>query len=484
MKRAPMGETPLGETPLEMIASLGLTGDCPMAQVAEAVVSEMDERKTAFAIRHLGFSQMRAGDLLTFLEGNPSLQPPRSGHLGDWRSIFSGVAGPLDYNYGARTLGRSRDLIYAFTQTESDDLASGDGVYRPGSSYRKDTLQPLPLYTWDGRAVKRRGRERPWFCPFAITASSEGLTPLISYHKRLAPNLSLEAEVLYPHRQKIREILIVLIEGARSDSTPRPAFQELFSHGVTLAGEMKRITVEATGAGGFKAGAQEYRSSAELAKAALLPLWAAAEPEVFFENMRDLPTFMPMIANTTMRLISALLSSHYVGDTTRTMTSPFNPHLHWGARGMAGLPPTQKGYLLNKTKKRYLQRMAQSVIAAMPELDPVMFIILPATIFLLCPRAQDGQDTLLVDELLRRVQSAHQGCQQGVVTEWFQERAGELSAYFLSRFYPDRGQPQQLAQCAGPLVIPDTFRAIPIETLCHIVAVLMALRPTYQEQTA
>src|SRR5690606_20453296 len=181
-------------------------------------------------------------------------------------------------------------------------------------------------------------------------------------------------------------VLHTLLEEASTHKNPRRSFQDLLSHQVALDGRMWRDGIERHGAG-YRMGEVHYATTAELVDAAMLPFLAASEPDAFFARIAELPRCMPVMSNTLVGMLSGMLGTHYPdGPIDRaTMTRPFNPHFHWGARDMAGYPPRRRGYFSEKSTIKSARQICQSIIDRFDELDPLLVILMPAAIFMLCP---------------------------------------------------------------------------------------------------
>ncbi|MEU6942581.1 DUF6025 family protein, partial [Streptomyces rubiginosohelvolus] len=121
---------------------------------------------------HVGTHDLPVGTLLDALAKDPSLLPPRTGHLGNWEDIAAGRAGPMDFNTAVCGDGHGYPLIYGFTRTEAD-TAGGDEAYQPGCLIDQGKRHVLPLHTWDGSRFVRRDRSAPLFCPL-VQAEVDG----------------------------------------------------------------------------------------------------------------------------------------------------------------------------------------------------------------------------------------------------------------------------------------------------------------------
>ncbi len=495
---SPILESPIaiaGRTPLQLLQALDLIGDgAPGEKLSSARIEQFAERRCAFDWLHLGQTDVEVGRLLELLADEPRLLPPRTGHMGNWGDIANGRAGAMDFNRATTIGGRGYPLIYAFNQTEDAALENGDWVYLPGSLIERSQRIELDLHTWNGGAFVRRDREYPLFTPFVMAELDGTLQSLTQIHWRRMCGFEgfrfgLEASALCRDQALLRGILATLIEDAAAQNNPRAAFQEVLSHQVSLDGRMLRESVQRIGSG-YRMGEVDYANVDELVDAMLLPLQAVSDPETFFGRIATLPARMPTMANTLARMLSGFFSTHYPDAMIdrATMTQPFNPHFHWGARDMAGYPPVRNGYFSRKTRAKSAAKICQAIVRDFPQVDPLLFVLMPSTMFMLCPTSAHERDHALVGDLIARIgRAAGTGAAaraampavQGVVRDWLAEVEGRISGYFLDRFHRRRGVlnsgdlPEQ-----SVAVEPAGFRDMSLRQACMTVGALMqALSP-------
>ncbi|HYF63324.1 MAG TPA: DUF6025 family protein, partial [Herpetosiphonaceae bacterium] len=305
----PSGQT--AATPLGLLKRLGALE----THESQLMIEAFSTRQLGFDWMHLGMTDLAIGTLLDVIRSVPALAPPRSGHLGNWDEILNGRAGMMDFNLAICGQNLGYPLIYCFNQTEDATLQQGDWVYLPGSLVSHGRRQELPLFTWDGTCFRRRDRSQPLFTPLVNVEFDGHLVPLVTVHwARMQQGSSLpfrlEATVFHRHAGLLKQILLVLLEDASHQANPRRAFQDLFSHQVSLDGRMSRAEVQREGAG-YRVGEAVYSSADELVGAALLPFMAVAEPDQFMQIIGGLPGRFPLISNTLSGVLSALLSTHY-----------------------------------------------------------------------------------------------------------------------------------------------------------------------------
>jgi hypothetical protein len=483
--------TTLCTTPVRRIAELGLLDgdDTRGEQLTAAQVEEFRLRQRPFDRLHLGTTDVPVGRLLALLESDPVLRPPRTGHLGNWEEIVQGRAGAMDFNKAICARGLGYPLIYCFNQTEDDALLAGDWVYLPGSLVEHGRRTELPLFTWDGARCIRRTREVPLFTPFVLTEVDGGLVPIVEVHwsrmRRFQEfDFRLEAAAIREHEPLVRAILHVLLEEAAVQENPRRSFQDLLSHQVALDGRIWRCELQRE-AGSYRMGGASYATTDELVEAAMLPFLAATEPERFFAQLPDLPRHLPVMSNVLASMLSALLSTHYPGCRIEraTMTQPFNPHFHWGARDMAGYPPRRKGYFAERSTAKSGRKICQVIVDRFASVDPILFVLMPAAIFMLCPADAYPRDSDLVSELIHSVRQATEGLADrpesmmaavdSAVQRWLERATHALSGYFLNRFGARRGvlNAGELPTYSDP-VEPEGFRELTLRQACMIVGAL------------
>ncbi|HEX8090779.1 MAG TPA: DUF6025 family protein, partial [Blastocatellia bacterium] len=483
-------------TPLQIIAALGLS---PAIDV-EGLAS----RRQAFKSVHMGMQDLAVGALLDLLQDEIALKPPRTGHLGNWDDIAGGRAGAMDFNKAVCGRGFGYPLIYCFTQTEAEGSSNGDWVYLPGSLVSRGKREALPLFTWDGTSFTRRARDSALFCPFVQTEVDGAMLPLIELHwgrMQAIPGFGfrLEAAVIANRAPEVRQMLALLLEEASLAENPRGMFQNLISHAVAKDGKVLRCAIRKQGKGYWLEDCY-YPTTEALVDHAMIPFRAVTKPREFFEAIAELPPLVPIISSSVLgRIFTALFMTHYPGinGAGARLARPFNLHLHWGARDMAGFPPRQKGYFVSRSRTRNLRLICSSLVAHFNEVNPICIVLLPASIFMLCPTSAHPRDSELLADLFRRVREVTKGCDtrqphdmmvkiESVTHDWVAYRGDSLSSYFLQRFRARSGVLHcgDLPAESDP-VEPEGFRAVTMREACMIVGALAdAVRPlgVYQKE--
>lgn len=471
-------------TPVQLLEALDLT--------STVAVEELASRRRAFEGVHMGMADLPIGTLLDLLRDESWLKPPRTGHLGNWQEIAAGRAGPMDFNHAICTQGYGYPLIYSFTQTEAEGSAEGDWVYLPGSRVERGVREVLPLFTWDGTAYVRRSRHRPLFCPFVQTGVDGALVPLTELHWRRMQEIPrlrfvLEAAVVVERAAEVRPMLALLLEEAARSANPRRAFQELIGYAVAPDGTVVRCELRREGRG-YRLGDCDYPTTDALVEAALVPFRAVTTPRELFAEMGGLPPLLPVLSNLLVGIFSAIFGTHYPdpGEARDRGTRPFNPHLHWGARDMAGYPPRRRGYFATRASARSHRGICTSLVAAFPDVAPLCIVLLPAAVFMLCPTSAHPRDAELLADLFGRVaggggpapRGSHemQARVEDATRAWLARYADELSPYFLNRFRGRGGvlHPGHLPSATEPEE-PEGFRALTLRQACMTVGALVEI---------
>jgi hypothetical protein len=482
-------------SPLALLESLDLIGHGhPGEKISWARVEEFAARRCAFDWLHLGQTDLAIGRLLDAVAAHPHLLPPRSGHMGNWEAIATGRAGPMDFNRSAATNGRGYPLVYAFNQTEDASLTQGDCVYLPGSLIEQGRRIELPLHTWDGKAFMLRDRSDALFTPFVRSHDGGELEALTRIHARRMAGLTefrfgLEPDMLMRDEKTLRAVLATLTEDAAAQPNARIALQELFGRQAGLDGIVTRQDMFRND-GIYSMNGTDYGSVEETVDAAILPLLAVTAPERFDAMIASLPRQLPVVATPLIQMLCGLFSTHYPDSQLdrASMTQPFNPHFHWGARDMAGYPPVHNGYFARSSRAKSAAKICGAVLRNFGQIDPLLFILMPVTIFMLCPTTAHEGDHALVAKLIEgvRKQSAQASSLaqamelvQAVVQAWLAEVEGRISPYFITRFERRSGVLHKAVPPAySEPVEPAGFRDMSLRQACMTVGALMvALNP-------
>lgn len=447
--------------------------------------------RRAFDWFHLGTSRLLLEDLFTFLQGPDFLSPPRSGHLGNWSEIAQGRGGLLDANDVVCRKNRlGHPFIYDCNQTEDWELRKGDNVYLPGSVVEKGRREQLPLWTWDGDRFRERSRETGLFVPFTQTVQNGELLPLTELHRARDARIpdytfSYHSSVLLESETRVREVLRHLTKGALDTSNPAKTLPHVFDHVVNVQGTVFRPAIQRDD-GAFRVDDLVFTDTDALIDKALLPLVAADSPEMVLSRMDQLPALMPLLSAGAIILLYALLNTHYPGhaDSPELAREPLCIHLHWGADQMAGYPPLHPGYF-SKTA-RSIDWLHTRLLAQRPDLPKVLLLLLPMSIFTLCPNNTSLNDQEIMSELFIQVREALSSAApepeeevkiaERIVSRWWERSRGSLSRYFKSKFTSQRSihVPFSSPEPSFPVALPG-FKALAIREACLLVGLLHRL---------
>ncbi|WP_394938088.1 DUF6025 family protein [Psychromicrobium sp. YIM B11713] len=436
--------------------------------------SEVAAARRSIAAVHLGLGEVSIGEALKLMEADQSLTPPRTGHLGNWSDIAATRAGPMDFNSTICGQRYGYPLIYGFTRTEAA-APGGDEAYAPGSIIDQGRRIELPIYTWNGQRFVRRERAEPLFCPLVQVEHAGSIQPLATLQwQRMvheAPYAFTSwAAVLLRNRTLVAALLTELIGRAAAQGRSQ-AFDEIISHAVALDGTVDRGALVPEGSG-FSLAGSYYPDASSVAEAALELVSALVEPEAFFDRIGSVPQQLPVISLQCTNVLFALLSTHrHRGERGPVAESPYQVHLHWGARAMAGAPPLRSGYLIRTTAQRSLRALLDPLLEGYPQVQRTVIALLPAAVFMLCPTSREPRDAELLSELFSATAGLGAEHAGEKARAWFVEHAEQLSSYLRGRFLPGSGVPREGAPLPEACSVePEGFRKLGIAEACAIVA--------------
>ncbi|QBD76786.1 hypothetical protein EPA93_12540 [Ktedonosporobacter rubrisoli] len=467
-----------------------------VAKIDKKLLESFAKRTTSFSWVNMAMTHLPVGRLIRLLQETPHLLAPRTAHIGNWEDILQGRIGKNNSNtVVCSQLRIGEPLLYEFTQTEDSTLKQGDSIYLPGSLVQAGKRQELPLFTWNGQQFVRRTREKALFTPFVMTEQEGSLVPLtqVHYERALAhPDIHFRfaSDIIVKHRQLVEDILSVLIEEATHSKEPEHALVRIIDRVATLDGELQRQHVRIEH-GGYRVGESFYPHICDLVAALMLPYYAATRSEYFFANMQALPQAMPVLSKTMIPLLYSILNTHYAVEISEEnrglLNQPCNPHLEWGANGSAGYWPKKSGWFPREA--RYARAIHQTLLKHFAKIDPIFFVLLPSSIFLLWPNSAYPQDLPLIEQLLRAV---HQRTDQllrkdsqiimheidRVVAEWATQVGGALSPYLRKRFGAAVAQAVPAALPQGSLSLePSGFAELSMQQASLIVGTLYETLP-------
>jgi hypothetical protein len=416
------------------------------------LMEEMASGRQRLAWAHLGQSRLPIATLEARIRGSGHLQVPRTGHLGDWTPVALGQAFALDYN---KIICQQESLgfphIFDLNQTENAARTEGDSIYLPGSVFRDGRMEELDLQTWNGREFGRADRKRSLLCAFATTMYSLRRVTLPQLHAQTMSRLPLtgfkfESQTLLENEAMLRRF-VREVWSQDSKTAAAAMFGLCFDKSCSVSGSVAKIDWRADGSN-VQAGEWTFSSYDQILEAILRPLRAAADPQSFLEDPRAYDAPMLLCSASFTPLMLATCGTHLRRDAAgeRPIETPFRLHLHWGAIGMAGYPPNKRGYF--DSNMRYMRKIAPWLSRASEAASPLFFTLLPASIYMLWPRAHDSADgravTLLVEEIMERTAGMHhqadlmQSVVVNVAASWLAKHRTVLSPYFQSRFTKSR----------------------------------------------
>lgn len=438
-----------GVDSLTLLRELRLLTPVGRAQpLTKRQVASMCNREHAFETVHLGMVDLQVGDLFNAISTRPWLSPPRSGHLGNWEDIARGRSGTIDYNKAVCVeQGLGHALVHMFNQTEDATDERGDWIYLPGSSVTGGERTLLELRTWDGHEFAVRDREHPRSSPLTLTPVDDELVPITEFHWRKMQSFDefgfrSFAQVLIDNEDVVRRLLLALVTAAHSAAKPEAAFESMFGGAVALDGTHTRGQLRREGAG-YRIAETTFASDEHLVDAAIAFMRLATEPTLLTARVGCLPGHFPVLSNVLSCLLFGVLKTH-LAPGAQIEAANLNVHVHWGAVGMAGYPPRKRGYFTQRAAQKSLRSMMRTLVDTVPEVEPLLYVLAPASMFVACPHSAFPEDHEPVDALVRGVISAGEGLEghaermrvavEEVTLDWVRKFGSGLSSYFRQRF--------------------------------------------------
>lgn len=457
---------------------------------SQKLLEDFSRRNLPFEWAHMGNSGLRIHELLSALRDWSAIRVPRTGHLGNWADIMQGLSSARSYNQvicGGTKVGYP--LIFDFNQTESESAGSGDWSYLPGSLLHHGRRRPLDLYSWDGREFSHRNRTEPYCAPLMLTPVGDTLIPLARLHRNNCESLTsatftYESNVLDDHCERVGAIITLLLNEALRLEEPNQLLRRLFDRVIGRDGRILRAELGTNGTT-FQIGPLRYETAADLVRDAMRLIAVAARPESLRAELGDLPEQMPFMSASLFVVLLAVLNTHHpqTGISSSSMTRPCNPHLHWGGIPMAGYPPRERGYFAENV--RHLRKIFRVLVQFCPDIDPVFFVLLPASIFNLCPHDSFPADVagvdMLISEILREgdhlTKHPHEALARidRIVGSWL-TGGNRISSFYRSRFDPAAARTYPLpASLTGSVVLSETFQGLTLQQACMLTGSLSRL---------
>jgi Family of unknown function (DUF6025) len=467
---------------------LGAMGDSPGAKTLAAALARLHLGQRAFDWVHLGKSDLPIGRLIELLQTTPGMAPPRTGHLGDWSDIAAGRSGLLDYNKViCGDLAAGAALLIDTTSVETSTLDDGDRIYLPGSTVTRGRRRLLELFARTADGLSRLERNKTWFLPFTLTRVDGQVRLLSDLHRARNARLTLAtdhvtARLLYD-RARLEALLRMTLTAAATAPRRETMLRWLFASVVGTDADRRQATLGYHDDHSFALGGERLTLD-ELIARALLPALVMNDPATKEEHLRGrrAAVQVPVMSNLLVTLLLVLLGAHL--DPRRPdllRRAPVDVHLHWGAVGMAGFPPAKRGYFESGEYPRRLRPFFDAAVNGGHGVSPTLFVVAPAVIFSLLPRAGNPGEARLVRELFGRVldSRARQGHQdraasvERTVKDWLARVHPHLSAFYLRQF---NGVRSLLAAAPPPKtaapVVCEEFLALTCQEATMIVGAL------------
>lgn len=470
---------------LEYLDRLGLL-DGPRDKnktISRKGYSELEKGEQCFDWLHLGTSPISPSKFRS-INKEFGFIPPRTGHVGDWKPILDLEGGMLDYNaYICGAEGYGRPIVIDVTNVETRDPSQGDAIYTPGMIYDDGQAIELPIKILQGTRYLDSARDYPTFLPFAFAEENGRLLNISEIHERRNKCLGYDFRRLSPalldFENPIEQLLECAIEACRLEPNPQQALILLIDREATLGGFLRRVEPEFLVTGEIKVGQSIYKDSGSLAKACIDLLKAAASANWMMQRASNSDESLPVLSNLVLLLaLPAVFRLHLIENSAAYACDRVVCHPHWGAVGMAGLPPYRKGYFasqITKLKRCFRLLLGQTKgISCVP--TSVIYLMAPAGIFLLCPLESDSVDAELLDTLLIDALNETSGKPFGqiqpelidpFITLWMKQHGKKFSAAWSRRFNSKNTLRGYLAPTIHkPVNMSSVFAETPMRLLC------------------
>jgi len=455
------------------------------------IIDDYASRKVVFDWFHTGKLSMTVGDMCELI-GGLGIKPPRTGHLGNWQEIAAGRACALDHNGTVCGKKLGFPLITDFNQTENSAMDSGDTVYLPGSIVNQEKREELKIFTWNGNQIVERSRNGSYFVPFVFTPIEGTLMPLTLIQRNNCRDIretKFISSLVVENKDIFKEAMRRIIDCILTEKNCPIRLSDLVDRVVFTDGSLSKVELSYSG-GCFKINNESYKNFDSLFDAILLPFQIAHDPRCLTEHIQDIPQFMPFLS-LPFSCVLDYVFNNYVPQCSWSAgkgTDLFNVYFEWGAFGSAGYPPRSKGYY--KQKVRLIKNIYRLVTRAIPEIKPLLYILLPSTIFNLLPNSAYSSDIYCITELFEKVSGEMATLKKGVdselvmkkieqtVKQWFEQSKNHLSQYYVGRFAKNRCVYHQTQYHEhGQFVDIPQFDKLTLQHACMILGALHELTP-------
>ncbi|MCW1249353.1 DUF6025 family protein [Acaricomes phytoseiuli] len=387
-------------------------------------------------LSHLGLSNYTVSDVFAAVSTAPS-RAVRSGHIGNWETIWAGQAGLLDYNrYICRDLRLGTPVVHAHTFTETLAMDDGDTIYLPAGQVHQKRYRRLPVFIKRGQRFIETSPDESICAAFAYVETGTGIAPLIQSR---AEELEMFDEattiptILCDDPELLHRALTALVDKALN-SPGELSLKQVFGSSVSYQG--KRGAAPEVMGSEFIVSGTRYGSIGDLVEATIsgLRFGALDHPETHSVPHPE-DHYLPLLGATALLCLFAYI------DCFQTK-SPI--HTHWGAVSMAGCPPISGGYFSRRANRRTLRQISNA-LAGLEEISASPhFTLLPAPILSLLPPAEFDVDCALADSLMNSVRDSTGASApdaqvateeiRSIVQKWLNEHSGDLDPYYVDRF--------------------------------------------------
>ena len=419
--------------------------------------------------------------------------PPRTGHIGDWKPIQELRAGPLDYN-SAICAGRrrryGRPLIFDLTQTDNYNASDGDIIYRPSGIFEHPaSFHRLDLWCWNNGKFEPLDKDQTYYVPFVMVRRGDQFQSLSTFHIERNAIINLDcrywSRIVCEHIDLVFAILVAVFQSIAAESRDDSRILHLLVDRISdRSGRVTRnFSAKAATDGGFEIGEVKYLSGTELAEACLIPFRAAASPDWWRSNIDYIKHTIPLLSNLTTVCLYAILNTHN-DQLVREKQQNVIVHPHWGAIGMAGLPPFRRGYFASQAGS--IRPVAQVFTNSMKQIglqvNSLVLLLAPAAIFLLTTTSEEIEDEILLNHLLEhllekdsKLDADDFGAKdvQKIVKDWWIVSGSRMSPYWKAKFETSRtiGGASLVTRKASAVISP-IFDLLSFRTLCMATGVL------------
>ena len=408
-------------------------------------------RRPRFRWRHFGRADTPIRRLLKVFGQRQFVSAPRTGHLGNWQEIAAGRAGAMDGNaLICRNARFGYPLVFDLNQSEDLEITRGDTVHVPGSVIDAGRREILDLFSWTGSRFALLDRKESYYVPFLATRDERSLLPVTSLHRKLDNELTdfnfiYYSSLLTDHWSAVRATLTHLLNRAIESSEPESLLKLIVNRAVSLDGRVHQRRLQLDD-GILRIGDARYADVDRFVEAIRIPILAASRPDRFFSEIGSWSAAHPLLSAPVHSLLMGVLKTQYPdfgleASPAGAIDEP-NVHLHWGAVQMAGFPPRKKGHFVSGS--RYVRRLFDLLAGRSPVPDPLYFILLPSSIFMLCPSSAYPKDRTLLSNLFERTyrltrsggrrRTVTQPEVDGLVEAWWAAGHSGLSQYFIGSF--------------------------------------------------